>query len=153
MRKFLGSLFGLGLIPGAPGTYASVVALAVWYLAVRLGAPGWVWPLAATGVSLYCLLVGVPGGSTKPWRDPRWFVLDEVAGALVAAIAVPVRIPLVSALAALFFFRLFDILKPAPVSWCERLPGTMGVLTDDLAAGVLANLCTQIVLRVGFRFF
>jgi len=141
MRKFALSFAGLGFIPGAPGTYATVVALAIFYCGVRFHAPMWVFPALAVFFGLVLLVLGVPSGSGGGRSDPRWCVLDEFSGALVAVSFQPTHSPFMVAVVALVFFRFFDILKPPPVNLLERLPGAWGVLADDLAAGVLANVC------------
>ncbi len=148
MRKFILSFAYLGFLPGAPGTYASVVAFAIFCVGTYLGAPWWVWPVFAALAALVLLLVGVPADPGSGGADPRWCVLDEVAGAFVTVIAQPTTdAPLLTAALALAFFRLFDILKPPPVNLLERLAGTWGVLADDLGAGVLANICTRLLRR------
>ena len=153
MRKFILSFAYIGFLPGAPGTYASIVAFAIFCVGTHLGAPCWVWPVFAVIAALALLLVGVPADSSGD-DDPKWCVLDEVAGAFVTVIAqpatdTPLHLLLTAAL-ALAFFRLFDILKPPPINLLERLAGTWGVLADDLGAGVLANICTRLLRRFVF---
>lgn len=153
MRKFILSFAYIGFIPGAPGTYASIVAFAIFCIGTSLGAPRWVWPVFAAIAALALLLVGVPAGSGtgNSDNDPGWCVLDEVAGAFVTVIAQPATdTPLLTAALALAFFRLFDILKPPPINLLERLAGTWGVLADDLGAGALANICTRLMRRFVF---
>jgi len=147
MRRFVLSFAYLGFLPGAPGTYASVVALVIYWFGMKLNAPVWVWPAAAGLSAALLVLVGVGGTGGRDEKDPRWCVIDETAGAFVTVIAQPANAPLLTAVAALVFFRLFDILKPTPVSLLERLPGKWGVLADDIAAGVLANVCVQLTVR------
>jgi phosphatidylglycerophosphatase A len=81
-------------------------------------------------------------------KDDRRITVDEVAGMLVSLVALPVRIDV--ALSAFFLFRLFDIVKPPPVRALEGLGGGLGVVADDLAAGIYANLVGQILWRVVF---
>jgi phosphatidylglycerophosphatase A len=152
MRNFVLSFAGLGFLPGAPGTYASVVALAIFCAGAWLEAPGWVWPAAAGISGLLLLAVGVPGDPGGGRSDPRWCVLDEVCGAFVAVTAQPVGTPMLTAAAALVLFRIFDVLKPWPINLLERLPGRWGVLADDVGAGVLANVCLRLLRLVAPRF-
>ena len=151
MREFLLSMGYLGFLPGAPGTYASAVTLGVFLLGAHLGAPWWLWAvlaaLAGVGVILAWGSGAVGGGN----RDPRWCVLDESAGALVAVVG-HVGAPALTAVAGLLFFRVVDILKPPPVNRAERLPGGWGILADDLVAGVLANVCVWLVRLAVGRF-
>ncbi|MEL6713102.1 MAG: phosphatidylglycerophosphatase A, partial [Planctomycetota bacterium] len=93
----------------------------------------------------------VAGRLAAPWaerlagKDPGFFVMDEVVGYLVAVawIGPPTWLTLV---VAFVLFRFFDILKPPPVRWFERIPGGDGILLDDVVAGVYA-LAGMAVLR------
>lgn len=83
----------------------------------------------------------------NPGEDPGEIVIDEVAGQWVALLAVPAE-PLLY-LAGFALFRFFDIVKPWPVSWADRaLPGAIGILLDDILAGVYAFALLQIFLLV-----
>jgi len=76
--------------------------------------------------------------------DPGSIVIDEMAGILIAGAGLPFNA--LHAVAVFVLFRLFDILKPFPVGWLDRrLKGGIGIVMDDLAAGILANL----VIRSG----
>lgn len=135
----LATCFGLGYAPIAPGTFGTLggVALAALF--------GYTWPEAflplclATAVVL--TLLGRPCGDWAEKRfgrkDPGAFVLDEVAGYLVA-VAWPVYYGWGQLVAAFFLFRLFDIWKPPPARRLEKLPGGLGIMVDDLVAGLWA---------------
>jgi phosphatidylglycerophosphatase A len=72
-------------------------------------------------------------------KDPSSVVIDEWAGMFLIFALFPVTAPASAAL-LFVFFRLFDIVKPGPVRWAERLPGAYGVMADDLVAGLMAAL-------------
>jgi phosphatidylglycerophosphatase A len=77
-------------------------------------------------------------------------VLDEFAGQWIALIALPMmnwQQAFAVCAAQFFLFRLFDILKPPPASWLERLPAGWGIVADDLAAGIYANIIGQLIFR------
>ena len=74
------------------------------------------------------------------------FVVDEIAGQLVALMFIPLTGPTV--IAAFLLFRLFDIWKPYPVRRLEELPGASGIMADDLLAGTYANLVLQALIRI-----
>ena len=72
-------------------------------------------------------------------KDPGAIVIDEVVGMLVACLGL--SLTPASAVILFILFRLFDILKPFPVGWLDRrLSGGVGIVADDVAAGILANL-------------
>ena len=75
-------------------------------------------------------------------KDPSSAVIDEVAGMGIAMLAIPNQWPFV--IMAIILFRLFDIWKPYPIRELEKLPGGWGIMTDDLLAGVYANVWIQI---------
>ena len=75
-------------------------------------------------------------------RDPSTIVVDEVAGMLLTLVAAPAGLGW--ALAGFFLFRVFDVWKPWPIDRLQDLPGGWGVMTDDLLAGVYANLLLQL---------
>jgi phosphatidylglycerophosphatase A len=123
---------GVGRLRPAPGTWGSLVALpalllgreAILLLAVLVAVLGW--------VAVAALLRG------RPTEDPGWIVVDEVAGMLVALAALPAGAGWRGAVLAFLLFRAFDILKPWPVSWADRLHGATGVMLDDILAGAIA---------------
>jgi phosphatidylglycerophosphatase A len=84
-------------------------------------------------------------------EDPKPFVLDEVAGQWLALIAIPFHSTgglFLAVTTQFFLFRFFDIVKPPPARQAESLPFGWGVVTDDLAAGVYANIVGQIIFRL-----
>jgi phosphatidylglycerophosphatase A len=130
--RWVVSFLGLGLVPVAPGTVGSLAALP----------PGlallWLSPAAlAAGVVVVVALGLWAIRAAGAGDDPGWVVIDEVAGQWIALLALAHPSAL-GALAAFAAFRLFDIVKPGPVGWAERLPGALGVMADDVLAGVLA---------------
>ena len=154
MRKWIVTFLGTGLSPVAPGTAGSLAATIILYGVALLGPAWWTWQaVLLVGLLSACtLMVGL-----GPWavahfgrKDPQPVVLDEVAGICLTALLLPMRGPhgLVTLLAAFAAFRLFDVTKPPPARQLERLPMGWGILFDDLAAGVYANLLCQILLRV-----
>jgi phosphatidylglycerophosphatase A len=80
-------------------------------------------------------------------KDPPFVVIDEVAGQLIALIAVPLTWK--TFLAGFILFRAFDILKPPPVRQLERLAEGTGIVLDDVAAGIFALLAMHLLLHFG----
>ncbi len=137
--------FGSGLSPRAPGTAGTVVALPLVWAALA-GLPGWGFVLLTALLSL----VGVPicgaASSRLGVHDHGGIVWDEFAGLFVTALplallpsfAEPLWLQL---LLAFVWFRLFDVLKPWPIRWLDRqVHGGLGIMLDDLLAGVFAAL-------------
>jgi phosphatidylglycerophosphatase A len=146
MRKIvlaIATAGGIGLIPVAPGTVGSLLGVALW---AGLAALGTAASLAAW-VPLAGLAIWASGRAQRALgEDDGRIVIDEVAGQLTALLLLPVRLEV--ALAGFALFRVFDIWKPGPVRALESLPGGAGVVADDLAAGLLANLAGQLLWRV-----
>jgi len=125
---------GCGLAPIAPGTVGSLVALIIYYYL----------PIAGDSLALYVLvgvgfLVGVvaTGTMVRPSDpDPRRVVWDEFVGMWAACLLLPKTPPWLAA--AFLGFRALDIWKPWPIRRLEQLPGGLGIMADDLVAGLLA---------------
>ncbi len=96
-------------------------------------------------------LIGIPAATQVARgfgiKDPQFVVIDEVAGQLVALIAVPLAWK--SFLASFILFRVFDILKPPPVRQLEALPEGTGIVLDDIAAGLYALIVVHLFLHFG----
>ena len=139
LARWIATAGGLGYAPLAPGTVACVpVALAVWWLQ-----PSDAALLVATAV---VALVGVWAAGREERRvgakDPRAIVVDEVAGMLIACCGNPRTLPWV--LGLFLAFRVFDVLKPFGINRLQDLPGGVGVVADDLVAGLYASLLGQL---------
>ena len=152
MIRLLGSAFGLGYAPVAPGTVGTLGGVALGALCLLLP-PGVATQVALAGMALLVTLAGIPlatrAEAIYARKDPGAFVLDEVAGYLVALIFLPLHErPLFVLAGAFFAFRLTDITKPWPANRLEKMRGGAGVMLDDLAAGVYANVLMQIAVRL-----
>ncbi len=123
--------FGCGLLPYAPGTAGTLGALPLYWWVRPYG----LLPLAATAGVV--TVAGVWSSSrvarASGVKDPQFICVDEVAGVLVTLLAAPVNVS--GVLVGVLLFRLFDWLKPFPARDLERLPGGLGIVCDDLAAG------------------
>ena len=127
--------FGIGLIQPAPGTWGSLVGLLIWYFAEFLHSSiNIILPIFI----LFSWLVCSQASKDSDFKDHSAIVIDEVAGMLVALSFVSHGI--VTYLCAFLLFRLFDILKPWPISWVDKnVAGGLGILLDDLIAGLFAG--------------
>lgn len=145
--RLLATGAGLGYLPLAPGTAGSLLGAALCLPLLFL--PELVY-LGAT-VVLTAIAVWAAGGMAVELgeADPAPVVIDEIVGMLWAAIALPPH--LYDVTAVFLLFRVFDVVKPAPISWLERLPGGLGIVADDVAAGLLARVLWWL-LKVNFDF-
>jgi len=135
----LSSGFGSGYVRVAPGTFGSLAAVFFWLLLSWLGvlSSSSHQSLLAMGVVVAGLLATRISLDEEGGEDPQWIVIDEWAGVCIALIGADPR-NLLGVLGALVMFRIFDIVKPGPVSWAEDLPGAWGIMADDVIAGVCA---------------
>jgi len=144
----LGTFFGAGLLKPGPGTYGSIAAVLLWYGAAHALQPSPIALAIGTAVAAVVVtLIGIPAATIvareSGLEDPGHVVIDEVAGQLIALIAIPADWR--HAAVSLLLFRAFDIIKPPPVRQLERLPKGTGIMLDDVAAGLLALLVAQVV--------
>lgn len=131
----LASVFGAGYAPVASGTVGSLVTVvAIWLL-----------PLTRLRIAVALVvvtLIGIWAGSRVERvlgrKDPGVIVIDEVAGMLLSVILLPLPPTIPVLITAFLLFRLFDIWKPFPARESQALTGGVGVMVDDLIAGVYA---------------
>jgi phosphatidylglycerophosphatase A len=142
------TFFGIGRLRPGPGSWASAVTVLLWAALAFALTPSLRMPLAM-GLALGVTLIGIPAATQVARRsgikDPQFVVIDEVAGQLVALIAVPLTWK--SFLAGFILFRAFDIVKPPPVRQLEALPEGTGIVLDDVAAGLYALGCMHLLLH------
>ena len=144
------TVFGVGYLRPGPGTWGSAVTVLCWWMTSR-----WVRPnaqaLVAALLAFVVVLIGIPAATRVARafakKDPQFVVIDEVAGQLIALIAVPVSWK--SLLAGFILFRGFDIVKPPPLRQLERLPEGVGIVLDDVGAGLYALAIMQLLLHFG----
>lgn len=145
--RFVGSGFGLGLLPKAPGTWGTLLGVALGWAAFRTSDPNMTLIIGMFVVSLGSVPLARAAEREAAGTDPGWFVLDEVAGYLVVLIGLPLLggSLWVTLAAAFVAFRVFDISKPPPIKTLEKLPGGWGVVVDDLMAGVYGHILLRLV--------
>ncbi|OAN97840.1 phosphatidylglycerophosphatase A family protein [Sulfitobacter geojensis] len=148
LAQMIGTIMGVGYIRPAPGTWGSLVALP------------WAWLLHVIG-GLPLLVLAIVVGFFKGWwatakmttgqddHDPSEIVVDEVIGQWIALLplsyaAWSMEISILAMwpgwIAAFALFRLFDITKLGPVGWADRMNTPLGVMLDDVIAGLFAAL-------------
>lgn len=141
MRKglitFIASGFGLGYIPKAPGTFGTVLGVVLaFFIPDNL--------LFVTGVSVFGVWVSNEAEIILEEHDSPKIVIDEIAGFLIATYSWQGYY----SIAAFILFRVFDILKPWPLKNLQKLPGGLGIMVDDIVAGLLANISLILITYI-----
>ena len=161
LARGIATLGGLGDRLPAPGTtVGSLSAFLLWWAAC-VAMPAATTRIIVTAVGLFvAAAVGTWASEVESLRrgedDPGGIVIDEVAGQwLTYLVALPFVAPATSSHLAIFgavgflLFRFYDVVKPWPIRACEKLPGGIGIVADDLAAGYFAAA----TLAIGWRVF
>ena len=133
--KLLATGFGVGLTPVAPGTTGTLVGVLICLIFSPLHwLPRLLIVIALLGFSIY-----VAGLAEKIYRkkDDQRIVIDEIAGFQVTML--PVAITGLHLLVGFVLFRIFDILKPFPLRDLQKMSGGLGIVLDDVAAGIYAG--------------
>jgi len=138
-KELLVTWFGLGHAPVAPGTFGTLGGVVLAALLGMLFPESFLVVCLFTALLLCVLGAGCGSWAEKKWgrKDPGQYVLDEVAGYMVA-VAWPTFPGWTHLMAAFLLFRLTDIWKPPPARRLESIPGGWGILADDLVAGAWA---------------
>jgi phosphatidylglycerophosphatase A len=142
------TFFGIGRLRPGPGTWGSAATVLLWAALAYALTPSLRTPIAIA-LALLVTLIGIPAATqvarASGGKDPQIVVIDEVAGQLVALIAVPLSWQ--TFLVGFILFRAFDIVKPPPVRQLESLPEGTGIVLDDLAAGLYALAIMHLILH------
>jgi phosphatidylglycerophosphatase A len=159
--------FGVGYLPLAPGTWGSMVGVAiylfVWWIETNIGIrflqQGWnaeqitAW-IDATNVIIFIVfcLIGIwaSGRATQLFqnKDPQKVVVDEIIGQLLVFMFIPFDVHWYYVVAGFLLFRLFDIWKPYPIDSLQNLPAGIGVCADDILAGVYGGGCLSLLYAI-----
>jgi phosphatidylglycerophosphatase A len=148
--SLVATFFGIGYLRPGPGSWGSAATVVLWWLLSRF-VPQNCQSAVAFALSVLVVAIGIPAAThvarATGIKDPQFVVIDEVAGQLIAFIAVPITWK--SLLLGFILFRGFDIVKPPPVRQFERLPEGTGIVVDDVAAGLYALAVMQLLLHFG----
>lgn len=131
---------GVGLLPGAPGTWGSLLGLLLVFL-TRWNA----WLCGGTFAALFLIGAWIFPFLKDPDPDPRYVVIDEACGMFVTFMAIPFHGAAV--LLGFILFRCFDVFKPFPVRLLERIPRYGGIMADDIGAGLYAWIILFLIFK------
>ena len=131
---------GLGLLPLAPGTWGSLGAVGITLLVYQFAPQSlclFLWCIFLLTLAVGILVSG-KAEAILGERDPSCVVIDEISGQFLTFLIIPSSIPMI--ILGFSLFRFFDIAKPFPCRRAESLPGGLGIMTDDVVAGIYAGV-------------
>jgi phosphatidylglycerophosphatase A len=151
LSRWVCSGFGSGYASVIPGTFGTVAALLFWMMLHSWGGleevSMRVW-LAVGTCFIGTLLVVLALEPQETQKDPQWIVIDEWAGLFITMVAIE-SVTWWSVIVAFGLFRFFDGLKWGPVALAERLPGGVGIMADDIVAGLESVIVLWLLYFVG----
>lgn len=143
LTRITATFFYVGYLPFVPGTFGSIAGLALYFFLKGNN-------VLYLSVLLLVIFLGFIscGRAEKTFgiKDPKYAVIDEVAGMLISLMFVPYDIKWV--VIGFLVFRLIDTLKPFPANRFQRMHGSLGIMGDDIVAGIYSNIVLQVVLRL-----
>jgi phosphatidylglycerophosphatase A len=144
------TFFGVGRLKPGPGTWGSAATVLLWAVLSR-SLPANLRTEIALTLAALAAGVGIPAATrvsrASGKKDPQSVVIDEVAGQFIALIGVPLAWK--TFLMSFILFRAFDIVKPPPIRQLEKLPEGIGIVLDDVAAGICALVVMQLIFHSG----
>jgi len=160
IARMIGTVLGVGYLRPAPGTWGSLVALPWAWLVHVIGG----FPLLAIGIVVafikgWWATAKMTDGSED--HDPSEIVIDELVGQWIALLplsiaswrmGIDITVMWPGWIAAFAFFRLFDIWKPWIIGWADRRGDALGVMLDDVFAGIFAAICVVLLAGVYHAF-
>jgi len=144
--KAISSFFFVGYLPAIPGSFGSLAGVGLFYLLKNSNSP--VYFLFVLGVIALGLLTSGRMERLLGKKDPGCIVIDEVAGMLISLSFMPLDLRIV--FLGFLIFRILDTLKPYPAGRLQNLRGSVGVMADDLIAGIYTNIVLQVILKLAF---
>jgi len=141
--KLISTFFFIGYLPLIPGTFGSIAGVGIFYLLAGGSRSGYF--LFVFCIMILGLLTSGKAEKLLNKKDPGCIVIDEVMGMLIALSFLPADPKIV--VLAFLIFRILDMLKPFPAGKLQDLHGAIGVMGDDLVAGIYTNIVLQVILN------
>ena len=141
--KLIATYFNIGRVSKAPGTLATAATIPLFILMSRL--PDVIYMMLVLALAILGIFAAQAYESDSVEHDAKEIVIDEVVGFLITMVLVPCTVKAI--IVGFIFFRLLDIFKPWPISVLdEKVKGGVGVMVDDIAAGIFASMAIQAIL-------
>jgi phosphatidylglycerophosphatase A len=161
LSLYISTCSGVGYIPFAPGTFGTLFAMFIWFLI-----PDYLFYNATDShiyyqefiymsvITLFLTLIGIYSCSNAEKQlthdDPK-IVFDELVGYMISVLFLPKTLSIT--VYAFILFRVFDIAKPFPIKQIQKLKGGLGIMIDDVVAGIFSNILLQILVLIYPNFF
>ena len=142
ISKWIATCFKVGYLPFAPGTWGSVFAILLWWVLLKdlntyiFGAIIIIFLLI--GIVVSNIIIDQSGD-----HDPSYIIIDELVGQWLALFLIPDGFFNIAI--SFILFRFFDIIKPWPIRLIEKFPKGLGVMSDDLTAGLITLVLIQVI--------
>ena len=144
--KAISTVFFIGYLPLVPGTFGSIAGVGLFYL--LKGTTAITYFLFIFGIIALGLITSGRTEKLLNKKDPGCIVIDEVAGMLLALSFLPCNFKVI--FLSFLIFRILDTLKPYPAARLQNMHGAVGVMGDDLVAGIYTNIVLQVILKLTF---
>jgi phosphatidylglycerophosphatase A len=141
--KLLSTFLYAGYLPLVPGTFASLLGVGLFYLTKN---NPFIYALSTLSLIILGFLTAGKAEKLFGRKDASCIVIDEVSGMLLSFMFIPYEIQTV--VIAFIVFRIIDALKPYPAGSLQNLKGSLGIMCDDIVAGLYTNIVLQVVLKL-----
>ena len=142
ISEWIATCFKVGYLPLAPGTWGSAFAILLWWVLLK-DLNAYVFGV----IIIIFLLIGIVVSDIiidqSGNHDPSYIIIDELVGQWLALLLLPEGFFNIAI--AFILFRFFDIIKPWPIRLIEKLPKGLGVMSDDLTAGLITLVLIQVI--------
>jgi phosphatidylglycerophosphatase A len=149
LARLVASGLGLGYAPIASGTVGTAGAIPLaWLVATAFADKPWAHLLFLLLAVAAAVVAADVAARDEGLADPSFVVVDEIVGYLVAVAFLPLTPAVV--VVSFLLFRLFDVAKPPPIAQLERLRGGLGIVADDVAAGIATHVLLRVATGIGW---
>ena len=142
ISEWIATCFKVGYLPFAPGTWGSVFAILLWWVLLKD-----IHTYIFGAIIIIFLLIGIVVSNIiidqSGDHDPSYIIIDELVGQWLALFLIPDGFFNIAI--SFILFRFFDIIKPWPIRLIEKLPKGLGVMSDDLTAGLITLVLIQVI--------